>query len=137
MSYQFPEYGQPLTRREEQVAEMMAWGVSRKNMPYLFEKVWGKKLSPSTIDVISQRVFKKLGVNKNIEVVTWYHKHYRGIDLGTSPFIKYLGAFLLGLFLTTQLQTTDNMVRVRNSSRIVRVARGNRTRIREEAAQWM
>jgi hypothetical protein len=114
---------------------MMAWGVSRKNMPYLFEVVWGKKLSPSTIDVISQRVFRKLGVNKNIEVVTWYHKTYRGIDLGTSPFIKYLGAFLLGLFLTTQLQTTDNMVRVRNSNRIVRVTRGQRTR--EEAAQWM
>lgn len=135
MSYQFPEQGQPLTKREEQVAEMMAWGVSRKNMPYLFEKVWGKKLSLPTIDVISQRVFRKLGISKNIEVVVWYHKHYRGIDLGTSPFAKYLGAFLLGLFLTTQLQTTDNMVRVRNSNRIVRVTRGQRTR--EEAAQWM
>lgn len=135
MSYQFPEYGEPLTRREEQVAEMMAWGVSRKNMPYLFEKVWGKKIALSTIDVISQRVFKKLGITKNIEVVVWYHKHYRGIDLGVSPFVKYLGAFLLGLFLTTQLQTTNDMVRVRNSSRIVRVTRGQRTR--EEAAQWI
>ena len=137
MSYQFPEYGQPLTRREEQVAEMMGWGVSRKNMPYLFEVVWGKKLSPSTIDVISQRVFRKLGVNKNIEVVTWYHKHYRGIDLGTSPFAKYLGAFLLGLFLTTQIDFSNNYVRVRNTTRVVRTARTNRTRTREEAAQWI
>ncbi len=137
MSYQFPEQGQPLTRREEQVAEMMAWGVSRKNMPYLFEKVWGKKLSLPTIDVISQRVFRKLGISKNIEVVVWYHKHYRGIDLGTSPFAKYLGAFLLGLFLTTQIDFSNNYVRVRNTTRVVRTARTNRTRTREEAAQWI
>lgn len=133
MSYQFPEYGQPLTKREEQVAEMIAWGVARKNMPYLFEKMYGKKISIKTIDVISQRVFRKLGVNKNIEVVTWYHKEYRGIDLGTSPFIKYLGAFLLGLFLTTQIDFTNDYVRTRNTTRIVRV-RGQRAR--EEAAQW-
>ena len=52
----------PLTKREQQVAELLAWGASKKEIPDLLRKLYGgREISVHTVENIARNIYKEQG----------------------------------------------------------------------------
>ena len=61
-----------LTRREEQVAELVAWGAAYKEVPDLLKKKYGgREISLNTVKRTMENIFSKLYINKVNELSAW------------------------------------------------------------------
>lgn len=88
-----------LTKRERQVAELLAWGASKKEVPDLLKKLYGgKEISVHTVENITRNIYAKLHLNKSSELSAWYFCECHQVDDSLSP-IKRLRKTILGLFL--------------------------------------
>ena len=78
-----------LSRREYQVAELIAWGASKKEVPELLKKLYGgKEISVHTVENILRSIYEKIHLSKATELsVWWFCKHY-GVDGSMSPLKK-------------------------------------------------
>lgn len=87
----------PISNRENQIIEGLSHGLTEKEIG---EKLY---ISPKTVDRHIDNIKKKIGVNKNIEIVTYYVATLRGkkFDLkllreyGISVFILFLNVCTL------------------------------------------
>lgn len=54
-----------LSRREYQVAELIAWGAAKKEVPGLLKKLYGgKEISVHTVENILRSIYEKIHLNK-------------------------------------------------------------------------
>lgn len=89
----------PLTRRESQVAELIAWGASKKEVPELLQKLYGgSEISVHTVENTLRSVFVKIHISKATELSVWWFCKFCGADSSCSPF-KRLQETLIGIFL--------------------------------------
>lgn len=123
-----------LTQRERQVAELLAWGASAKEVPdHLVAKYGGPEISVNTVRNITANIFTKLRINKVSELSAWWFCAVEGVDSSHSPIKPRLRAQLYSImFLLIMLpqifrldQDAVRPQRVR-TPRIERVVRGGR-----------
>lgn len=89
-----------LTRRERQVAELIAWGAAQKEVPdLLVEKYGGKPISINTVQVILSSIYSKTGINKANELSAWWFTHQEGVDATKAPAVSLRQRLLSVLFL--------------------------------------
>jgi DNA-binding CsgD family transcriptional regulator len=117
-----------LTRRENEIAEYLAWGASYKEIAnQLF-------ISTRTVETTARNVKNKVGVNKVTELSSWWFCTHFNISLELSPLKRSLVScvFLL-LFSVFEYSTNHDAIRSmrgrNNETRETREAR----RVRKES----
>lgn len=121
-----------LTERERQVAELIAWGASKKEVPDLLKILYGgKEISVHTVENIARNIYAKLHLNKASELSAWYFcKHYQ-VDDSLSPIKRVraaaLSVLLLVIMLPSIFSLDDEALRPQRPTR-ARVERVVRTR---------
>lgn len=128
---------EPLTERERQVAELIAWGAAQKEVPdLLVEKYGGRPISVNTVQVILSSIYAKTGINKANELSAWWFTHEMGVQLSAAPVPsirqRLISAMLLLLFIP-QIASADLDQAIRSRTpRPTRVERAERGRRRED-----
>lgn len=117
-----------LTRRESQVAELIAWGASKKEVPGLLKRLYGgDEISVHTVENILRNIYSKIHISKSTELSAWWFCRHCGVEETLSPIHKLRNAAIAVLFLvliSPQIISPEPMVRPRGSSaRIERVER--------------
>ena len=122
-----------LSKRERQVAELLAWGASKKEVPDLLRKLYGgREISVHTVENIARNIYAKLHLNKASELSAWYFCECHQVDDSLSP-IKRLRQTVLGVILlvllTPQVLGLDDQalrpqrIRTTRVERVIRVRR--------------
>ena len=89
----------PLSGREYQVAELIAWGAAKKEVPALLRKLYGGALiSVHTVENITRSIYAKIHLNKANELSAWWFCRYCGVDSSLSP-IKRIRDAVIAIFL--------------------------------------
>lgn len=84
-----------LTNRERQVAEIIAWGASYKEVPGWLKRLYGgETISVNTVKNILANIFAKIHINKASELSAWWFTHFCGVDSSMSPFRRELYSLL-------------------------------------------
>ena len=124
-----------LTQREEQVAELIAWGAAYKEVPQLLQKKYGgKEISVNTVKRIVENVFSKLSIGKANELSAWWFCNRLGVDASLSPLKEIKRTIYSILFLviiTPQILAAD-LEQATRSTRTSRTERVERSRRKEE-----
>lgn len=125
-----------LTTRERQVAELLAWGDSAKEVPSdLVEKYGGPEVSVNTVRNITANIFTKLQISKVSELSAWWFCNVEGVDSSHSPFKPRLRVRLYSimflLILMPQIFNMDQSLIRPQRIRTVRVERVARARRRD------
>lgn len=112
-----------LTKRESEIAELFAWGASKKdiaNRLYISER---------TVENHARNIYDKTGCTKVNELSAWWFCTTFHISFDLSPLKQKVMAMFLLVLLIPQLWSNDNMIMARNArattTRICRV-RGRR-----------
>lgn len=106
-----------LTKRESEIAELFAWGASKKDIANrLF-------ISERTVENHARNIYDKTGCSKVNELSAWWFCTKFHISFDLSPLKrKTVSIILLVLMIPQILNYDNNMIRVRNNScRVVRV----------------
>lgn len=106
-----------LTKRESEIAELFAWGASKKDVANrLF-------ISERTVENHARNIYEKTGCSKINELSAWWFCTTFHISFDLSPLKrKVLAIFLLGLMIP-QIFTNDNAVMARTRTTNVRTCR--------------
>ena len=98
-----------LTKRESEIAELFAWGASKKEIANrLF-------ISERTVENHARNIYEKTGCTKVNELSAWWFCITFHISFDLSPLKrKVLALFLLGLIIP-QLWSNDNVIMARNA----------------------
>lgn len=123
-----------LSARELQIAELLAWGAERKEVPSLLQQQFGgKEISLNTVNNIVKNIYTKLSLHNEKELSVWYMCEYQGVDQEKSP-LKQLRRTLYAIFflviLLPQLTNLDQMIRpssARANTAMTRAARSVRS----------
>ena len=112
----------PLTKRESEIAELFAWGASKKDI--------AKRLfiSERTVENHTRNIYEKTGCSKVNELSAWWFCKTFHISFELSPFKRNAITMVMIMLMIPQIIDFDNMaIRTRtNSCRVVRVVRARR-----------
>lgn len=102
-----------LAKRENEIAECVAWGGSYKETASLLQ------ISVHTVDNTIRKIKEKLGLNKINEISAWWFCTHHNISFELSPFVrKQISMVLLCIFLGGEVATlTETTYTVRRSRR--------------------
>lgn len=103
-----------LTDRESEVAELLAWGATKKEAA---KKLF---LSHYTVDNHLRNIFIKTGTNKVNELSAWWFCTRFKISMDLNPLKKQIIAIMLLLIIipaTFNVTVTDNYSKRRNRAR--------------------
>jgi DNA-binding CsgD family transcriptional regulator len=78
-----------LTKRETQIAEMIAWGAAKKEIADMLH------ISESTVGNTARNIYDKLGIQKATELSAWYFCTRFHISISMSPIKRSIVAMLL------------------------------------------
>ena len=124
-----------LTQREEQVAELIAWGAAYKEVPQLLQKKYGgKEISVNTVKRIVENVFSKLYIGKANELSAWWFCNRLGVDSSLSPLKnvkRTIYSILFLVIITPQILAAD-LEQATRTNRTTRTERIERSRRKEE-----
>lgn len=124
-----------LTQREEQVAELIAWGAAYKDVPQLLQKKYGgKEISVNTVKRIVENVFSKLYIGKANELSAWWFCNRLGVDSSLSPLKdvkRTIYSILFLVIITPQILAAD-LEQATRTNRTTRTERIERSRRKEE-----
>ena len=102
-----------LAKRENEIAECVAWGGSYKETASLLQ------ISVRTVDNTLRRIKEKLGLNKINEISAWWFCTHFNISFELSPLKRTIGAVAL-LILVILNDFTSGDTYCRNRSRKAR-----------------
>lgn len=111
-----------LTKRESEIAELFAWGASKKEVA---ERLF---ISERTVENHARKIYEKTGVSKVNELSAWWFCTKFHISFDLSPLKRKVIATMLLVFMIPQFVDFDNAaIRTRTSTcRTVRVTRSRR-----------
>jgi DNA-binding CsgD family transcriptional regulator len=106
-----------LTKRESEIAELFAWGASKKDIA---SRLY---ISERTVENHTRNIYNKTGCSKVNELSAWWFCTKFHISFDLSPLKRKTISIVLLFLLIPQLMNYDNeMIRVRNNTcRVVRV----------------
>ncbi len=96
-----------LTKRETEIAEMIAWGATKKDIARLLF------ISERTVENTARSIYEKTGVTKSNELSAWWFCTRFKISFNLSPFARKSMAIVLLLFLLPRELLTHNNVTFR------------------------
>ncbi len=113
-----------LTKRESEIAELFAWGASKKdvaNRLYISER---------TVENHARNIYAKTGCQKINELCAWWFCTTFHISFDLSPLKRNMVTYFLLLILTPQIIGIDNQdyCRMRARTRTTKVVRARRSR---------
>lgn len=110
-----------LTKREMEVAECLAWGASKKEVPDLLMSKPGKSpISVRTVEVITKSIYSKLRIQKVSELAVWYFCKNYNISLDLSPLRRQIvSAILLAFVICAEVSNNNDFLRP-SSGRVMR-----------------
>lgn len=118
-----------LTKRESEIAELFAWGASKKDVANrLF-------ISERTVENHARNIYAKVGCQKINELCAWWFCTTFHISFDLSPLKRKV---IVGMFLTLlapqvfALDHNDFCRRIRVENRTIRVVRARRSRNESE-----
>ena len=116
------EKAKTLTKRESEIAELFAWGASKKDIANrLF-------VSERTVENHTRNIYEKTGCSKVNKLSAWWFCKTFHISFDLSPFKRNAIVGMMLLLMIPQMIDFDNVaVRTRtNTCRIVRTTRARR-----------
>ncbi len=123
-----------LTPRESEVAELLAWGASKKEIPDLLTIPDGKSpISVHTVENLTTSIYSKLKIQKVSELCAIYFCSRFHISMDLSPIKRRLAVVVLLLLLIPELSTASSeMLRPQRVQRTTaRVQRSSRKTSKE------
>lgn len=113
-----------LTKRESEIAELFAWGASKKDVANrLF-------ISERTVENHARNIYAKIGCQKINELCAWWFCTNFHISFDLSPLKRKVIAGLFLMFLTPQVFAIDHHDYcriIRTNARATRTIRARRT----------
>lgn len=111
-----------LTKRETQVAELLAWGAEKKRVA---EKLF---ISVHTVENTARNIYSKLEIQKATELCVWWFCSRFDIPASLSPLRKALVSVLLIALLGVYEYCGYDVVRTsgRQAERVLRITRSKR-----------
>lgn len=107
-----------LSKRETQVAELLAWGASKKEVA---SKLF---VSTRTVENTARNIYAKLGIQKATELCVWWFCTKCGVPVSLDPLKRAFTAVLLLLvLLPRELTGNGDLFRIGRDRRIARVTR--------------
>jgi DNA-binding CsgD family transcriptional regulator len=94
-----------LTKRETQVAELFAWGATKKDVANQLV------ISENTVQNHAENIFKKIGVTKINELSAWWFCTKFHISFDLSPIKRQVIASFLLVMMMPQMFDCGNIVR--------------------------
>ena len=91
-----------LTGRESEIAELVAWGGSKKEIANLLS------ISERTVENHIKNIYAKVGCGKSNELSAWWFCTRFHISFDLSPLKRSLVGFFLFLITLPQIATNDN-----------------------------
>lgn len=121
-----------LSRREYQVAELIAWGAAKKEIPEMLQKLYGgAQISIRTVENTVRRIYEKLHIGKANELsALWFCKYY-GVDEGLSPIKQLRNTIYSLMFLIIMIPHICNLDQAVRPSR-TRTVRTERVQRRKD-----
>lgn len=114
-----------LTRREQQIAELLAWGAAKKEVADLLN------ISPRTVENTARHIYEKIGIQKATELCVYWFCAKCGVSPSLDPLKRaFIALALLLIFLPAELQPRrdEQAMRPAKTTRVVtRTIRGRRT----------
>lgn len=105
-----------LTRRETEIAELLAWGAAKKEVADRLS------ISPRTVENTARNIYAKIGIQKATELCVYWFCAKCGVSPDKDPLKRAIIAlFFLLLYLPPNLQPAHNDDQAR-PARTVRVA---------------
>lgn len=101
-----------LTKRENQIAELIAWGATKKDV--------AKKLfiSERTAENHTRNIYEKTGVTKVNELSAWWFCKSFNISLDLSPLKRKALAYSLLMLICVNIAIEHDLLRIRRSRRV-------------------
>jgi len=111
-----------LTKREEQVAELLAWGASKKEIPDLLPLKPGRKpIAIRTVENIVRGIYEKLRIQKVNELSAWYFVSHFSIPASLNPLKKKLISLtLLIIILPSEFSSFTDFIRPNTRNKVCR-----------------
>lgn len=107
-----------LSKRETQVAELLAWGASKKEVA---SKLF---VSTRTVENTARNIYAKLGIQKATELCVWWFCTKCGVPVSLDPLKRAFTAILLLLvLLPRELTGNGDLFRIGRDRWIARVTR--------------
>lgn len=120
-----------LSKRESQVAELLAWGASKKEVA---SKLF---VSTRTVENTARNIYAKLGIQKATELCVWWFCTKCGVPVSLDPLKRaFTAIILLVAFLPRELSGND-IYRIGRSIRITRVTRRGNEREDNDAFNFL
>ena len=105
-----------LSKRESQIAELLAWGASKKEVA---DKLF---VSTRTIENTARNIYAKIGIQKATELCVWWFCTTCGVPVSLDPLKRaFIAVVLLIAFVPRELTSFDDIFRVGRRARITRV----------------
>lgn len=121
-----------LSRREHQVAELIAWGAAKKEIPEMLQKLYGGvQISVRTVENICRNIYEKLHINKANELSALWFCRYYGVDEDLSPIKQLRNTAYSILFLIIMIPQICNLDQALRPSR-TRTVRTERVQRRKD-----
>lgn len=116
-----------LTKRENEVAEFLAWGASKKELADIF------CIDYDTVDSHTRAIYEKTDTHKVSELSAWWFCTHFHISFNLSPLKRQIIAFILLLILLpNEIIANDKFVRVTRAPRVKAMKRVKTTRRRND-----
>lgn len=110
-----------LSKRESQIAELLAWGASKKEV---VDKLF---VSTRTIENTARNIYAKIGIQKATELCVWWFCTKCGVPVSLDPLKRaFIAVVLLIAFVPRELTSFDDIFRAGRRARITRVVRAAR-----------
>lgn len=124
-----------LTKREFQVAELLAWGASKKEVPDLLPlKPGHEPISVRTVEVLTKSIYEKLRIQKVNELSVWYFCTHFHISMDLNPLRRRIvTAILLLTIVLAEVNNSNDFVRtlrvrpLRSTGRAMRNTSGRKS----------
>jgi DNA-binding CsgD family transcriptional regulator len=115
-----------VSRREYQVAELIAWGASDKEIAQELE------ISPETAKTHRKNILHKIDGHNAADITRWFFQKKCRISFGLNPRqIMHLAVFLLGLVIFDEFVDNSEMLRARRiRMKAAKTARYVRSRVK-------
>lgn len=115
-----------LTRRETQIAELLAWGAAKKEVADLL------RISPRTVENTARHIYEKIGIQKATELCVYWFCAKCGVSPSKDPLKRaFIALVLLLIFLPAELHAqtanNDDALQPRTTRVVSRTVRGRRT----------
>ena len=110
-----------LSKRESQIAELLAWGASKKEVA---DKLF---VSTRTIENTARNIYAKIGIQKATELCVLWFCTKCGVPVSLDPLKRaFIAVVLLIAFVPRELTSFDDIFRVGRRARITQVVRAAR-----------